>query len=91
MDVYVKGGNITAPAQAYPNFKPLVTDWIDPGLSKYRYAPYAGITVSAYRGTAPDGSPGNEAYPNDAYDRAILLLHTSWNEWQSMGLWSESV
>lgn len=40
-------------------------DWISSGLASSRYAPYAGICIDAYCGTAP-----GTAYPNDAYSRS---------------------
>lgn len=43
-------------------------DWVTAGCSATRYAPYCGIAVDPYSGTAPSG-----AYTNDAYSRVSSL------------------
>jgi hypothetical protein len=70
-DLHIVGKNLAPGTMtgSPASFKPLVTDWVSAGCNNYRYAPYAGITLDAYAGTAPSGGAGNEPYPNDAYGR----------------------
>ena len=82
---YVIGSNFniihTMVVSTPHDFKPLVTDWVDAGCKDYRYAPYAGICVGGYCGTAPVGGAGNEPYPNDAYGKTWNSGVTIDNVW----------
>jgi hypothetical protein len=82
-DLYIKGKNLAPGTMtgSPPSFKPLVTDWVSAGCNNYRYAPYAGIAIDAYCGTAPVGGAGNEPYPNDVYGRQYsngVILERIW-------------
>jgi hypothetical protein len=82
-DLYIKGKNLAPGTMtgSPPSFKPLVIDWVSAGCNNYRYAPYAGITIDAYCGTAPAGGAGHEPYPNDAYNRGYsngVILERIW-------------